>query len=138
MPGPTRAGWLGRCPTFCQRSAKLCQAGVRVPIHLTSNTPGPVLCRAAEAEQRQLAATIEELRRDVAALQRDVAGRDEAIAEKEKRILDLKHKTQVGAAGKLLGHKSTGLCRPCTASEGCLRVCVSLSPCAAEWVRRCL
>jgi len=52
--------------------------------------------RAADAEKRQLLEIIEGLRRDVAALQRDVAGRDEAIAEKEKRILDLKHKTQVG------------------------------------------
>jgi hypothetical protein len=42
--------------------------------------------------------TIEALERDAAALHRDVSGRDEAIGEKEKRILDLKHKTQVGAA----------------------------------------
>jgi hypothetical protein len=46
---------------------------------------------------------IEGLRRDVGALKRDVAGRDEAIVEKEKRILDLKHKTQVGRGKGLYG-----------------------------------
>ena len=52
--------------------------------------------RLADAERRQLQGVMEGLQRDVAALQRDVAGRDEAIGEKEKRILDLKHKTQAG------------------------------------------
>ncbi len=39
---------------------------------------------------------IEGLHRDIAALHKEVANRDDAIAEKEKRILDLKGKTQVG------------------------------------------
>lgn len=63
-----------------------------------SATPRPTVasCRVAEAEGRRLAGVVEALQRDVAALQRGVAGRDEAIGDKERRILDLKHKTQVG------------------------------------------
>ena len=56
--------------------------------------------RSADAERRQLQGTIKGLQRDVAALQRDVAGRDDAIADKERRILELKHKTQVGGERK--------------------------------------
>lgn len=59
----------------------------------------PPLRRSSDAEKRQLQGVIEGQRRDVAALQRDVAGRDDAIAEKERRILDLKHKAQVGWVG---------------------------------------
>lgn len=48
---------------------------------------------------------IEGLRQDIAALQRGIAGRDDAVAEKEKRILDLKIKTQelekVGGVGPI-------------------------------------
>ncbi len=38
---------------------------------------------------------IEGLHCDIAVLHKEVANRDDAIAEKEKRILDLKRKTQV-------------------------------------------
>lgn len=71
----------------------------------------PLLCSTADGEKRSLGATIEGLRRDVAALQRDVLGRDDALAEKERRILDLKHKAQVGCRALRL--------RCCCCVSGC-------------------
>ena len=87
-----------------QNATPACCSPCRPFNHSRLPHSAPCPCRrAADVEKRQLGVVIEGLKRDVAALKRDVAGRDEAIAEKEKRILDLKHKTQVCACWAAAG-----------------------------------
>ena len=80
-------------------SANLARSPANFHSHPTAvATAAPHHCRRnADAERRQLQGAIEGLQRDVSALHRDVAGRDDAIADKERRILELKHKTQVSS-----------------------------------------